>query len=123
MLAMHDYVPIPVSRAVYERLQKAAVPLVDTPSSIIERLLDHWEVNSPQNKQAAPISAPSVQLWRSPRGDILPVGTQLKAHYLGKTYDAVIEPRGIRFNGELFDAPSAAAVAAKKLTGKTGHAA
>ena len=119
-----------VSAAVYEKLQKLAVPLVDTPSSVIERLIDHWVATAPNERgQTNPPSGESAssmapaQLWRSSRGDTLRVGTSLKGQYLGKTYEAEIEPGGIRFNGELYDNPSAAAVAAKNLAGKTGQGA
>ena len=34
---------IRISESIYERLQELATPFVDTPASIIERLLDHYE--------------------------------------------------------------------------------
>jgi hypothetical protein len=63
------------------------------------------------------------QLWRSARGEFLPVGLQLRALYLGKTYTATITASGIEFNGDKYDSPSSAAVAVKEAAGRSGTSA
>lgn len=44
---------IRVPEDVFERLQAMAIPLVDTPASVIKRLLDMHEQNGPQNAPTA----------------------------------------------------------------------
>ena len=121
---MSEQIPVPVSRPIFERLQKLAVPLVDNPSTVIERLLDHWEANPPKavNSRASGTSKPTL-FWRSPRGDVLPVGIDLQGTYLGKTFHATVERNGIKFGGKVYDNPSAAGVAAKNQVGTKGDAA
>lgn len=122
---MSDLVSVPISPSVFARLQRLAVPLVDDTSSVIEKLIAHWEANPPDSK--APNAPTSVtaksDVWRSPRGDTLPVGATLQAEYLGKTLRATVEKKGIRFGGKVYDSPSAAGVAAKGQFGRTGRAA
>lgn len=128
---MADTINVSISSSAFARLQRLAVPLVDDPSSIIEKLIDHWETNPPKNTNptaplipsASPTPKDSAEFWRSPRGDTLPVGATLQAEYLGKTFRATVEKRGIRFGGKVYDSPSAAGVAAKGQLGRTGRAA
>jgi hypothetical protein len=126
---MSDLVSIPISKAVFERLQKLAIPLVDNPSTVIERLIGFWEARSGKGLPAGKAGASEdeltrpVKLWRSTRGDTLPVGAALRGQYMDKTYDAVVEADGIRFNGKLYANPTAAAVAEKNIAGTTGLAA
>jgi hypothetical protein len=121
---MSEQVSVAISRPIFERLQKHASPLVDTTDTVIERLLDYWEshprAKTPLNNSS---SSATQQLWKSSRGDVLPVGKELKGTYLGKTYTAVVERGGIRFHGKLYDNLSPAAIAAKHLAGTTGKAA
>lgn len=117
-------ISIPVSADVFARLQRIAVPLVDDKSSVIVKLLDHWEQNPP-----APLVTEKgghervLDVWRSPRGDVLPVGISLQGPYLGKTFRATVERNGIRHNGKLYPNLTAAAVAAKGQLGRKGRAA
>lgn len=122
---MSDLISVPISSSVFARLQRLAVPLVDDSSSVIEKLIDHWEANPPNSKAPNVATAPAAKsdVWRSPRGDTLPVGATLQAEYLGKTFRATVEKRGIRFDGKVYDSPSAAGVAAKGKLGRTGRAA
>lgn len=122
---MSDSINIPISVAVFARLQRLAIPLVDDTSSVIEKLVDHWETNPP--KQSAPNNLANMptktDVWRSPRGDVLPIGATLQAEYLGKTFQATVERTGIRFCGKVYDSPSPAGVAAKGQLGRIGRAA
>lgn len=121
---MSEHVKVVISKPVFERLQKHAAPLVDTTDNVIERLLDFWEKRPKETKptkQSNLVATP--QLWKSSRGDALPVGKELRGTYLGKSYVAVVERGGIRFNGKLYDNLSPAAIAAKHLAGTTGKAA
>lgn len=122
---MSESISVPISSSVFARLQRLAVPLIDDTSSVIEKLIDHWEANLPAG------SAPNVpavvptkpEFWRSPRGDTLPVGAILQAEYLGETFHATVEKKGIRFDGKIYDSPSPAGAAAKGQLGRTGRAA
>lgn len=121
---MTKQVTVSLSNSVFERLQKISAPLVDTPDIVIGRLLDYWEARPiektlPDNSY----SEATVVLWKSSRGDVLPVGTELKGTYLGKIFTAQVERAGIRFHGKLYDNLSPAAIAAKNLAGTKGKAA
>lgn len=123
---MSDQISIALPQDVFERLQRVAIPLVDNPSTVIERLLTHWEANPPDSKEeGAPRleSGTGPQFWQSPRGDVLPVGLELQATYLGKTFHAVVERNGIKFGSKVYDNPSSAGVAAKNQVGTKGDAA
>lgn len=121
---MSELLTVAISRPVFERLQRHAAPLVDTTDTVIERLLDFWE--SHPTEKAAPLNSRSTAtpaLWRSSRGDALPVGTELRGTYLGKAFTAHVERGGIQFDGKLYDNLSPAAIAAKNLAGTKGKAA
>lgn len=121
---MTEQIAVTISRPVFERLQKFAAPLVDTTDTVIERLLDYWEANSDRGGTSTKSnSTVTSELWKSSRGDTLPVGTELRGTYLGKTFSARIERAGIRFEGGLYNNLSPAAMAAKNLTGTKGKAA
>lgn len=123
---MSESISVPISSTVFTRLQRLAIPLVDDTSSVIEKLIDHWEASPPDNSapDAPQKSAqPKYEVWRSPRGDTLPVGATLQAEYLGKTFRATVEKKGIRFGSEVYGSPSSAGVAAKGQLGRTGRAA
>lgn len=111
---------IEIDQQLFERLQNLAEPLVDSPSSVIQKLLDHWEQNPPSATQGDSIPRP---WWVSSRGERLPVDLKLRATYNGHTYHAVVRPKGIFFESEIFTSPSAAAIHAKNLEGLTGAAA
>ncbi len=118
-----DTISIQLRREVFMRLQKLATPLVDDVSSIVERLIDHWEKDSQTTPPAAALNNAISQVWYSKRGEPLPVGLQLHKTYLGKKLVAIVTDRGIVFDGKLYDSPSAAAIAAKTLMGTSGDAA
>lgn len=122
---MSNLISVPISSSVFTRLQRLAVPLIDDTNSVIEKLIDHWEANPPDTKTSntPTVVVPKSDVWRSPRGDTLPVGATLQAEYLGKTFRATVEKKGIRFSGKVYDSPSAAGVAAKGQLGRTGRAA
>ena len=47
-----------IPETIYQRLQKLAVPLEDTPASVIEKLLDFHELQSdPQTLKEEPLPA------------------------------------------------------------------
>jgi len=123
---MSESISVPISSSVFTRLQRLAIPLVDDTNSVIEKLIDHWEANPPDNRvpNVPPTTTPpKSEVWRSPRGDTLPVGAILQAEYLGKTFRATVEKKGIRFGDKVYDSPSPAGAAAKGQLGRTGRAA
>lgn len=123
---MSESISVPISSSVFTRLQRLAIPLVDDTSSVIEKLIDHWEASPPDNSipnVPQKNTPPKSEVWRSPRGDTLPVGATLQAEYLGKTFRATVEKKGIRFGGKVYDSPSPAGAAAKGQLGRTGRAA
>lgn len=111
---MEDTITIRVGRATYAKLQRLAA-LAGSESAAIERLIALWErgQEAPVPPDSAPPSA-DAELWRSPGGDVLPVGTPLEAPYGDKTYHAIVETHGIRYEGKLYASPTAAARAVKK---------
>lgn len=121
---MKNVVEITISKSVFERLQRLASPLVDTTDSILERLLDCWDTSGTAKVTPSKnsVAEPKLQ-WKSSRGLLLPVGTELQGHYKKKTFIALVERDGIRFNGKLYGDLSPAAIAAKTLAGATGTAA
>ncbi len=121
---MTEQVSVTISKKIFERLQQVALPLVDTTDSVIGRLLDYWETHSDRRvPHVISSSAATQEFWRSSRGDTLPVGTELRGTYLGKTLTAQVERAGVRFEGDLFNNLSPAAIAAKNLVGTKGKAA
>jgi hypothetical protein len=118
-----DSVPVPIQRQVFEKLQKLAVPLVDDASSVIERLIKHWEKTAPQSFPPTSPERQQSAVWYSSRGEVFPVGAQLRGTYLGKTYHAKITAQGIEFNGVVYDNPSSAGIAVKRAAGTKGRAA
>jgi hypothetical protein len=120
---MSELISVPVSSKVFARLQALSVPLVDDASTVIERLLNHWEANPPNRGPVQAKPKVTSELWRSARGDVLPVGTPLQATYLSKTLRALVERNGIRFNGKLYGNLTAAGVAAKGHLGRKGRTA
>jgi hypothetical protein len=115
-----EMVQVQLRRDVFEKLQKLAVPLVDDISAVIARELDRAAMLQGNLPNA---TVPTTATWRSARGERFPVGAQLRAHYLHKEYSAKVTPRGIEFDGKVFDNPSSAAIAVKHSAGKTGDAA
>ena len=116
---------------VFERLQALAKPFVDTPSSVIRRLLDEYKDNEKQldTDDANVAKQVSVnQVYITSRGVRLHLG-RLQATYRrrgdSKThrFEAEVTPKGIKFDGQIFDDPSPAGIRAKKLAGAEGTAA
>ena len=52
---------IKISDSIFERLQGLAVPLIDTPESVIQRLLDHYESNCFQVGSPSPSPVDSTE--------------------------------------------------------------
>lgn len=107
----------------YQTLKKIAALSGGDMGSAVSSLVKYWETN--EATAPPPIEQPDSihQLWRSPRGDMFPVGLELQADYLGKQYTAKVTTKGIEYNGQLFHSPSAAAIAVKQSAGKAGSAA
>jgi len=121
---MSEQVTVAISKPVFERLQKLAAPLVDTTDAVIERLLDYWDARPAEKASPNNSNSTATQvLWKSSRGDVLPVGIELRGTYIGKTFTAQVERGGIKFHGKLYDNLSPAAIAAKNLAGTKGKAA
>ena len=119
---MSDLVSIQIRKPIFEKLQRLAILTGDT-SSAIERLIAHWEKPAPAGASMTSKSKEASQFWHSRTGDVLPVGDRLEGSDLGKIHEAVIERGGIRYNGRLYDSPSAAARAVKQSRGLKGSAA
>lgn len=113
-----EEIKITISAKLYERLQAIAVPLIDNEESLIEKLIDYWETQPP-NQTTLP-EEPLPQTWRTRDGDVLVVGETLKAKYLRRQFEARVEMNAIVFDGNHYRSLSAAGRAVKKKTGKTG---
>lgn len=124
---MSTTVQIDLEKDVFERLQALAKPFVDTPSSIIRRLLDESEglrkqvVTVCQNEQEQHEKL-ALSFFITSRGEHLPLG-QLRATYSprGSTethdFEAEVTLDGIAIDDKVFKSPSAAGIHAKKLVG------
>lgn len=119
-----EVIQVPLRKDVFEKLQRLAEPLVDDPSSVIERLVNHWE-SSPRRSEAraSSVSTAKQKYWSSARGERFPLGAKLRAKYLGQSFEAEVTSHGIEFNGETYENPSSAGIAAKESVGTTGKAA
>ena len=130
-----ESIPVPIRKDVFERLQGLATPLVDDVNSVLLRLIDSWQrTRGEVPQQQASVVAPSVAhqitpqtptptMWRSSRGEQLPIGLELSGRYRRQTFKAKVTAVGIEFNGKTYDNPSTAAMAAKKLGGASDEAA
>lgn len=119
-----EAVQIPLRREVFERLKALAEPLVDDASSVIERLIKHWESAPPgPGTRLIVLPDPGPAVWRSARGEKFLVGTQLRASYLKHSFEAIVTVSGIEFGGRAYDNPSSAGIAAKESVGTKGKAA
>jgi len=123
-------VQIELEHDVFERLQALAKPFVDTPSSVIRRLLDESKGKEKQLDTGGTNKinqASANQVYVTSRGVRLPLG-RLQATYRrrgdSKThrFEAEVTPKGIKFDGEVFDDPSPAGIRAKELAGAEGTA-
>ncbi len=128
---MSTTVQIELEHDVFERLQALAKPLVDTPSSVIRRLLDESKNVGKQSDAVGANKTNEVsanQAYITSRGVRLPLG-RLQATYRrrgdSKThrFEAEVTPKGIKFDGQVFDDPSPAGIRAKELAGAKGTAA
>jgi hypothetical protein len=126
---MQTTVPIHVPTSTYAKLQKLAV-LAGSEAAAIAKLIEHWEANhavqptAPPNRVERAAAGQSIETWRTPNGDELPVGAPLYAPYMGKTYEALVVKGGIRYDGKVYDNPTSAGRAVKKkVRGLTGSAA
>ncbi|WP_411880645.1 hypothetical protein [Polaromonas sp. YR568] len=118
-----DIIKVPLKREVFERLKGLAEPLVDDASSVIERLIKHWE-SVPHGSNTRVIAIPeSLKVWRSARGEKFPVGIKLRSKYLSHSFEATVTSGGIEFNGRTYDNPSSAGIAAKQSVGTHGNSA
>lgn len=118
-----EVVQVPVKKEVFENLKRLAEPLVDDASSVIERLIKHWE-KSPPAAANATSQVPGIPAeWRSARGERFPIGAKLRAKYLRHEFEAKVTVNGIEFHDKTYDNPSSAGIAAKKSVGTVGNAA
>ncbi len=119
---METLIPVHVRPITFKKIQKLAV-LAGSEADAVDRLLAYWES---ENEPAPPSSAPQktrVAVWRSTTGDILRVGETIEGRDAGKPCFATVEQNGIRYDGKLYDSPSAAARAVKEKRGLVGDAA
>ena len=118
---MND-VTITLPAETFARLQKLAVPLVDTIDSVLIRLLDHFQETPPaapgtrRHILDMPVEREESKVFKTSRGVILPV-MPLHARYDGKLINIQLTNRGFEWNGQRFDDPSSVAVAVKKSMG------
>lgn len=123
---MASQVQVSIDEPVFRRLQALARPFLDSPSTVIERLLDEHEGVVHKQRDASQADEPQANgHYTTSRGENLPLGS-LRASYRPRgvasatTFEAKITKRGIEFDGDTFDSPSAAAIRAKKLAGTKG---
>jgi hypothetical protein len=124
-------VQIELEPDVYERLQALAKPFVDTPSSVIRRLLEESKGTKKQIDTVG-IDKPNQlsvnRVYVTSRGVRLPL-VCLQATYRRRgdsrthRFEAEVTPNGIKFDGQVFDDPSPAGIRAKELAGAEGPAA
>jgi hypothetical protein len=115
---------VQITNEIYDRLKALAEPLVDDVSSVIGRLLDHWDTLPPKSRSLnIIISKKRPLIWQSARGEKFVVGTKLRATYRKNTFESVVTESGIEFDGEFYDNPSSAGIAAKKSVGISDAAA
>ncbi|CAE6851218.1 restriction system modified-DNA reader domain-containing protein [Paraburkholderia domus] len=117
-----ETVSLTISAETFARLQKYAVPLVDTNDTILQRLCDHWDASPPRDgfKSHAiytPLVRPEPTCFKTSRGVELPIPLALYAEYAGKRIDVSVTKDGFAYNGRYFSDPSSVAVAAKKDLG------
>lgn len=130
-----DTIQVQLKKETFEKLQRMAVPLVDDVNSVIDRLIANAEGGNlgrmaiPSAVAVAPNTSPtsdsrriSREMWTCPRGEVIPVGSELRASYLGHSLKAKVTSLGIEFNTKHFDSPSAAGIAAKASVGTKGSA-
>lgn len=123
-------IDVPIPKATHASLMKFAA-LSDDPTNIgavvtklVKLVGEYLHNDTPSQPEPPPTDFKEFgQAWRSPRGDFFPIGRQLRAQYLGKVYLAEVTIKGIDFAGKTYDSPSAAAIAVKESTGKSGSAA
>lgn len=119
-----EIIQVPIKREVFERLKALAEPLVDDASSVVERLISHWESAPPGPRtRTIVLPEPGPAVWRSARGEKFLVGTRLRATYLKHKFDATVTSGGIQFGGHTYDNPSSAGIAAKESVGTKGKSA
>jgi hypothetical protein len=118
-----ETVSLTISAETFARLQRYAVPLVDTNDSILERLCDHWDASPPlkagfrRNVIDTPLVGPEPTCFKTSRGVELPIPLSLYAEYAGKRIDVNVTKDGFEYNGRYFNDPSPVAVAVKKDLG------
>ena len=116
-------VTVTLSQETFDKLQLIAIPLIDDTDSVIGRLINYWNTNSPQDNTPNAQNPEEIKVWISARGEQFPVGLKLRSNYLGHTYEAEVTPTGIKFDGEIFDNPSSAGIAVKRKAGASRKAA
>ena len=110
------------------RLQAHAVAFVDTPNTVLARMIDHFEATTPSKGTAF---TPAVLLatragtgrWPSikfPRGGELPIGLEMHGKYKNKPAKAHVTENGIVFENNTYPDPTSAAKAAKRWIAPEG---
>ncbi|MEX3982825.1 hypothetical protein AB4Y45_28020 [Paraburkholderia sp. EG287A] len=117
-----ETVSLTISAETFARLQKYAVPLVDTNDTILQRLCDHWDASPPKDGFKShviytPLAQPEPTCFKTSRGVELPIPLALYAEYAGKRIDVSVTKDGFEYQGRFFADPSSVAVAAKKDLG------
>lgn len=117
-----ETVSLTISAETFARLQKYAVPLVDTNDTILQRLCDHWDASPPKEGLKrhviyTPLVRPEPTSFKTSRGVELPIPLALYADYAGKRIEVSVTKDGFKYDGRYFSDPSSVAVAAKKDLG------
>lgn len=136
---MTEKILVEIDRDLFMRLQKLAVPLVDTVGTVIARMLDEWETLQDKSKSGAPPSTAAgaedrisevrqaeIDYFETSRKVKIPLG-KLQASYKprgqSRRYlEALVTPRGIEVDGRVFDDPSPAGAHAKRTAGADSSA-
>lgn len=104
---------IQLSEQTFRRIKERAIPFEDSkPEDVVCRLLDKTEAEQSEESLSGDTPADLVT-----KGGRIPHGSKLRMTYKGTEFRAVVDDGKITWNGERFDSPSQAAVAAIRSTG------
>lgn len=108
---------IQITDETYARLQQRAKAFEDTPEDVIRRLLDPGGEGT--------WATPASHTQSSSGADLVshvgrvPHGSELRARYKGKEYNAVVQDGRVLWNGRTYTSLSSAAVGVINSTGST----
>lgn len=106
---------IEIDNEVWKELQKRAIPLVDTPNSVLRKLLELGNVNISQTIDGAkPENYSFAELLTSPNIIDSLEGKRIWRKYKGRDYYAEVRNGKYIIDDKTFDSPSGAAMYVSK---------